>query len=68
MPAGFSTDDLPIGVSFLGPAFSEARLLALGYSFEQATKARRLPVHTPLRSGESIAVPDQAAEGTETHF
>src|SRR5687767_8761019 len=57
VPAGFSTDDLPIGISFLGAAFSEQRLLALGYSFEQATKVRRLPLHTPLRSGESIAVP-----------
>lgn len=57
VPAGFSTDDLPIGISFLGAAFSEARLLAIGYSFEQATKVRRLPVHTPLRAGESIAVP-----------
>ena len=57
VPAGFSTEDLPIGMSFIGPAFSESRLLALGYAFEQATKARRLPVHTPLRPGESIAVP-----------
>ena len=57
MPAGFSTEDLPIGMSFLGPAFSEARLLAIGYAFEQATKARRLPVHTPLRQGDTIAVP-----------
>ena len=57
VPAGFSTDHLPIGLSFLGPAFSEARLLAIGYSFEQATKVRRLPAHTPLRAGESIALP-----------
>ena len=57
VPAGFSTEDLPIGISFLGPAFSESRLLAIGYAFEQATKARRLPVHTPLRPGDSIAVP-----------
>ena len=57
VPAGFSTDGLPIGISFLGAAFSESRLLAMGYSFEQATKARRLPVHTPLGSGETIAVP-----------
>jgi amidase len=57
VPAGFTTDDLPVAMSFLGPAFSEARLLAIGYSFEQATKARRLPVHTPLRPGDSIAVP-----------
>jgi amidase len=57
VPAGFSTDRLPIGLSFLGGAFSEARLLAIGYSFEQATKVRRLPVHAPLRAGESIALP-----------
>ena len=57
VPAGFSTEDLPIGISFLGPAFSESRLLAIGYAFEQATKVRRLPVHTPLRPGDSIAVP-----------
>lgn len=57
VPAGFSTDDLPIGISFMGPAFSEARLLAIGYAFEQATKVRRLPVHTPLRTGDAIPVP-----------
>jgi amidase len=57
VPAGFSTEDLPIGISFLGPAFSESRLLAIGFAFEQATKARRLPIHTPLRAGDTIAVP-----------
>jgi amidase len=57
VPAGFTTDDLPVGISFMGQAFSESRLLAIGYSFEQATKARRLPVHTPLRPGDSVAVP-----------
>ena len=48
MPAGFTGDGLPFGLSFLlGRAFDEPRLLALGYAFEQATRARRLPVHTP---------------------
>ncbi|WP_164155976.1 amidase [Sandarakinorhabdus rubra] len=28
---------LPVGLSFIGPAWSEARLLALGYGFEQGT-------------------------------
>jgi amidase len=57
VPAGFTGDELPVALSFLGPAFSEARLLALGYSFEQTTRARRLPVHTPRLPGESIQVP-----------
>lgn len=57
VPAGFTTDDLPVGISLLGPAFSEAKLLSLAYGFEQATKVRRLPKHTPLRPGDSIAVP-----------
>ena len=57
VPAGFTGDGLPVALSFLGPAFSEARLLALGYSFEQATHARRLPVHTPRLQRETITVP-----------
>ena len=57
VPAGFTGDDLPVGLSFFGPAFSEPKLLALGYSFEQTTRARRLPVHTPKLKGESITVP-----------
>jgi len=55
VPAGFTGDNLPVGLSFFGPAFSEPKLLALGYSFEQATRARRLPVHTPPRPGETIS-------------
>lgn len=34
---------LPVGLSFVGPAWSEARLLSLGYSFEQAAGARVKP-------------------------
>jgi amidase len=57
VPAGFTGDDLPVGISFFGPAWSEPKLLALGYSFEQATKARRLPIHTPRLSGETVTMP-----------
>jgi amidase len=57
VPAGFTGDQLPVGISFLGPAFSEPRLLALGYSFEQLTRARRLPRHTPRLPGAVIATP-----------
>lgn len=54
VPAGFTSNRLPVGISFLGPAFSEARLLGLGYAFEQATKARRDPLNTPALPGERI--------------
>ena len=57
VPAGFTTDDLPVTISFFGPAFSEPRLLALGYSFEQATHAIRRPVNTPELPGSMIEVP-----------
>ena len=54
IPAGFTTNGLPIGISFFGPAFSEAKLLALGYAYEQATHALRSPVNTPALPGESF--------------
>ncbi|AOJ05596.1 amidase [Burkholderia mayonis] len=42
VPAGH-VRGLPVGVSFVGAPWSEARLLALGYAFEQATRWRREP-------------------------
>ena len=42
VPAGFAFG-LPVGVSFIGRAWSEPTLLKLAYAFEQATKARRAP-------------------------
>jgi len=57
VPAGFTGDSLPVGLSFFGRAFSEPKLLSLGYSFEQATHARRVPIHAPALLGEGISVP-----------
>ena len=42
VPMGFA-DVLPLGLSFIGRAWSEGRLIGLAYAFEQATKARRAP-------------------------
>lgn len=38
---------LPVGLSFIGPAWSEARLLGLGYAYEQASHARVVPQLLP---------------------
>jgi amidase len=46
VPAGFVTE-LPIGISFFGRAWSEPKLIALAYSFEQASKHRRPPRYIP---------------------
>ena len=42
VPAGY-VHGLPVGISFIGGAWSEARLIALAHAFEQATKHRRPP-------------------------
>ncbi len=42
VPMGF-VGPLPVGMSFIGGAFTEPRLIGLAYAFEQATKARRAP-------------------------
>ena len=38
---------LPVGLSFVGGAWSEATLLKLAYAFEQAAPARRKPTFAP---------------------
>jgi amidase len=42
VPAGY-VFGMPVGISFFGGAYSEAKLIAMAYAFEQATKARRPP-------------------------
>ncbi|MCO5196945.1 MAG: amidase [Anaerolineae bacterium] len=42
VPAGFA-DGLPVGLTFMGRAYSESTLIGLAYAFEQLTQARRKP-------------------------
>jgi amidase len=44
VPMG-EVDGLPVGLSFIGPAWSDGRLLAYGYAYEQASHARRPPTY-----------------------
>ena len=41
LPAGFSTEGLPIGVQLTGAAFNDATLVRLGRAFQQATDWHR---------------------------
>ena len=47
VPGGYASDGMPVGVEMLGRAFTESRLIALAYSFEQATHHRHSPDFTP---------------------
>jgi amidase len=46
VPMGFDRG-MPVGISFIGGKWEDARVLSLGYAFEQRTQARRAP---PLAS------------------
>jgi amidase len=46
-PANFNAKDGPAGVTFSAGAFSEPRLIALAYAFEQATHYRVPPASVP---------------------
>jgi amidase len=46
VPAGFAAG-LPVGISFIGSAWSEQALLKLAYAYEQATRHRRPPAFAP---------------------
>ncbi|OFY64093.1 MAG: amidase [Bacteroidetes bacterium RBG_13_43_22] len=42
VPMGF-IGDLPVGITFFGTAWSEPALIEIAYSYEQATKHRKMP-------------------------
>jgi amidase len=47
LPAGFTEDEVPIGMDLLGAVFDEQRLLSLGYSIEKTLALRKAPFSTP---------------------
>jgi amidase len=44
VPAGY-TRGLPVGISFVGTAWTEASLIGMAYAYEQASKRRRPPTY-----------------------
>ena len=47
VPSGFTSNNLPVGITFFGLPYSEPMLLKLAYSYEQATHHRVPPKTTP---------------------
>jgi amidase len=56
VPMG-SIEGLPVGISFIGAAWSEAQLLSLGAAYERATQRRQAPAYAP--SSAATAAPDR---------
>ena len=49
VPAGFTVDDLPAGICFLGRPYDDGNMIKFAYAYEQATHHRRPPASvTPL--------------------
>jgi Asp-tRNA(Asn)/Glu-tRNA(Gln) amidotransferase A subunit family amidase len=46
VPAGFTRDNLPAGVCFIGRPYDDGNLIKLAYAYEQATRHRRPPAST----------------------
>ena len=46
VPAGFTRDNLPAGLSFLGRPYDDGKMIRLAYAYEQATRHRRPPAAT----------------------
>ena len=47
VPAGFTVDDLPVGITFIGRPYDDGTMLRLAHGYEQATHHRRPPSTTP---------------------
>ena len=54
VPAGYTKDNLPVGIEFIGKSFDDLRLLQVAYGYEQATRKRKSPRITPALPGENF--------------
>src|SRR5262245_30297164 len=43
VPSGFTSDNLPVGITFLGKPYSDGTMIKLAYAYEQSTHHRKPP-------------------------
>jgi Asp-tRNA(Asn)/Glu-tRNA(Gln) amidotransferase A subunit family amidase len=55
IPAGFTSDGLPVGMELLARPHADGRLIALGYAWEQAASPRRAPQRTPSLISDALS-------------
>ena len=48
VPAGFTSQELPVGITFFGRPYSDRTMINLAYAYEQATGHRRSPSAVPI--------------------
>jgi amidase len=53
-PMGLTKEGLPIGLELMGKPFSEPKLIAMGYAYEQASPPHIAPTLVPALPGEHI--------------
>ena len=54
VPVGYTEQNLPVGISFLGQEFSEPTLIGLAYDYEQEAQVRVSPANTTALPGEEF--------------
>lgn len=47
VPSGFTTDNLPVGLTFMGRPYEDGEIIRLAYSYEQYTKHSKPPLTVP---------------------
>jgi amidase len=52
VPGGYTKENLPIGVQFIGRTFDDLTLLKVAHGYEQASHRRKTPALTPSLPGE----------------
>jgi amidase len=56
VPAGFTSEGLPVGITFFGRPYSEPTLIKFAYAYEQATRHRVPPKTLPALPMSSASV------------
>ncbi|MQA92165.1 MAG: amidase [Gemmatimonas sp.] len=65
VPAGLSNRGVPIGLELLGRPFTDDRLVAIGFAYEQAVAPRRAPPFVPALIDGAAPAPVQFSVAAE---